>query len=99
MELSVTYKVLPNCDVWFKIEIVDKGDFPKEWIFIDKYDPHPDELLADLNSEDTRCRVIEGFHRNGEEARKLVKLHVATILDMLEKWRAIKAPADEEYKL
>ena len=99
MKVSVAYRVLPDCDVWFKIEVLDKGDFPKEFIFTDKYDPDPNVLLANLSSGDTKCRVVEGFQRTPHEAKDLVKLHIAKIREMLEKWRATKVPADEEYKL
>ena len=99
MKLTVAYWLKASGDIGFNIHVADEGDFPEQQIFTRCFDPEPGVLLESFDSDTERSSSVVGFHRTPAEVKELVKLHVAKIQEMLEKWRAIKVPADEEYEL
>lgn len=99
MRLSVTYEKRASRQVWFKITVTDRGDFPTAGIFVDDIDPLPECNLSDFSPEVQRISHVEGFQYSAAEARRLVREHIAAVKKMLDLYNDLQVPADEEFEI
>ena len=99
MRLLVTYEKRANRQVWFKITVTDRGDFPTAGIFVDDIDPDPEGSLSDFSPEAPGISYLEGFQYGAAETKRLVRAHIAAVKKMLDRYRGLLVPADEEFEI